>query len=155
MELYRIVLAKWANGLIASGRAARWNSNGVFVIYSSFSRSLACLENIVHHSGLDLTASFNVMVLSAPDDIAIHEIPVTMLPPNWHLSDPLTYNRCGQVGDDWYKRKDTVLLKLPSAIIKNEFNCLINAMHPDFSRIKLLDVEPFFFDPRIKKLACN
>jgi hypothetical protein len=43
-----------------------------------------------------------------------------------------------------------LLLKVPSAIIKDEFNCLINTAHPDFSRIRRKAAETFFFDPRIK-----
>jgi RES domain-containing protein len=150
MELYRIIHTRWAGSLIASGRAARWNSNNIFIIYSSFSRSLACLENLVHYSGIDLSASFSIMVIEVPDGLFIKEIPASALPSNWHLSDPETYNRCRQLGDEWYRRKESLLLKVPSAIIKDEFNCLINTTHNDFSRIKRIAAEPFFFDPRIK-----
>jgi RES domain-containing protein len=151
MELYRIVHTRWADRLIASGRAARWNSNGVFIIYASFSRSLACLENTVHYSGLDLTASFRVMVLEAPGETYMEEINSSVLPANWHLSDPETYNKCRFFGDDWYARKSSVLLKVPSALITSEYNCLINTTHPEFNLIRLLGTEPFFFDSRIKK----
>jgi RES domain-containing protein len=150
MELYRIIHARWSGKLIASGRAARWNSNNVFIIYSSFSRSLACLENLVHYSGIDLSASFSIMVINISDGLPIKEIPVSALKLNWHLSDPGTYNRCRQFGDEWYKSKDSLLLKVPSAIIKDEYNCLINTTHPDFNRVKHIAAETFFFDPRLK-----
>jgi RES domain-containing protein len=150
MDLYRITHTRWSGSLIASGRAARWNSNNVFVIYSSFTRSLACLENLVHYSGIDLSASFSIVIIDVPDDLPVKELPVSTLPSGWHLSDPETYNRCRKFGDEWYKRNDSLLLKVPSAIIKDEFNCLINTVHPDFIRLRRKAAEPFFFDQRIK-----
>jgi len=150
MELYRITHTRWSDTLIASGRAARWNSNNVFVIYSSFTRSLACLENIVHYSGIDLSASFSIVIIDVQDDASMKELKLSSLPAGWYKSDPDTYNRCRKFGDEWVMKNESLLLKVPSAIIKDEFNCLINTMHPDFNRIKRKAAEPFFFDPRIK-----
>jgi RES domain-containing protein len=151
MELYRITHTKWSDTLIASGRAARWNSNNVFVIYSSFTRSLACLENIVHYSGIDLSASFSIVIIDVPDNFSIKELRLSALPSGWHRSDPGTYNRCRKFGDEWVMKNESLLLKVPSAIIKDEFNCLINVIHPDFDSIKIKAAESFFFDPRIKR----
>jgi RES domain-containing protein len=150
MELYRITHTRWADTLIASGRAARWNSNDIFIIYSSFMRSLACLENLVHYSGIDLSASFSIVIIDVPDGLSMKELKLSSLPSGWNRSDPGTYNRCRHFGDEWYRRNNSLLLRVPSAIIKDEFNCLINTAHPDFSRIKRKAAEPFFFDPRIK-----
>lgn len=150
MELYRITHTRWSDTLIASGRAARWNSNTVFIIYSSFTRSLACLENIVHYSGIDLSASFSIVIVDVPDELSIKELRLSDLPAGWHKSDLDTYNRCRKFGDEWVMKNESLLLKVPSAIIKDEFNCLINIAHPEFSRIKRKAAEPFFFDPRIK-----
>ena len=50
MLVYRITKAKYAKELVASGFRNRWNEDGQFVIYTSDSRSLACLENLVHRS---------------------------------------------------------------------------------------------------------
>jgi len=150
MELYRITHARWSDTLIASGRAARWNSNNIFVIYSSFTRSLACLENLVHYSGIDLSASFSIVIIDVPDDVSIKELKLSSLPADWHRSDPDAYNYCRKFGDEWVIKNESLLMKVPSAIIKDEFNCLINTAHPDFSRIRRKAAEPFFFDPRIK-----
>ncbi len=48
MEVFRIVHSKWANSLTASGYAARWNSNGLYLIYAAENCSLACLEQNLH-----------------------------------------------------------------------------------------------------------
>ena len=58
MLVYRITKTMYADRLVASGGAARWNSRGQFVIYTAATRALACLENVVHRSGEGLTAIF-------------------------------------------------------------------------------------------------
>ena len=59
---------------IASGKPARWNSKGNYVIYTSSSRSLTCLENVVHRSGEGLNNLFNVIVIEIPGKIKITKI---------------------------------------------------------------------------------
>lgn len=58
MLVYRIALVKFSDSLKASGRAARWNSNDIDVIYTASSRALACLENVVHRNQLGLSSNF-------------------------------------------------------------------------------------------------
>ncbi|MCW3083193.1 MAG: hypothetical protein JWP12_559 [Bacteroidetes bacterium] len=150
MELFRIVLEKWSNDLYASGRAARWNSNGFKVIYTSASRSLACLENVVHNNGISLKDTFRTMVIHVPDDLYIENLNVPALPLDWHKPDLTSYSLCQPFGDAWVNSGSSAILKIPSALVKSEFNFLINVNHPGFKSVKLLETEPFFFDPRIK-----
>ncbi|MFN8355878.1 MAG: RES family NAD+ phosphorylase [Spirosomataceae bacterium] len=149
MQVYRISVARWANQLAASGYAARWNSQGRFVIYTADSRALACLENVVHRSGEGLNQLFKVMTIQLPDHIAITHVKEDELPENW--SDYRNYAICQQIGDKWLDEHRTAILRVPSAIIPDEHNYLLNPAHPDFNTIKLLNVEDFLFDHRIKK----
>ncbi len=71
MLVYRITKTKYANELVASGFRNRWNEDGQFVIYTSDSRSLACLENLVHRSNSGNDQLFRTMIISIPDDIPI------------------------------------------------------------------------------------
>ncbi len=148
MLVYRIVLAKYGRVLAASGKAARWNSNEIRVIYASSSKSLACLENVVHRSKLGLSANFSVLTIEIPDFIRITTVKESSLPKDWqqfacmHLSQ--------EIGDRWVAENEFPVMQVPSAIIPGEFNYLINPAHPDFSLIKLLKTEPFLFDDRIK-----
>ncbi len=146
MQVYRITLQKWAKNLYASGRAARWNSDGHFVIYTAGSRSLASLENIVHRSGVGLKQIFEVMLIDIPDDISIQEIKLNDLPKDW----PNSYAPTQKIGNTWLRDRKSAVLKVPSAIIPMEPNFLLNPNHPDFYRIKLVGNENFEFDTRIK-----
>lgn len=148
MEVYRIALAKYAGELMASGRAARWNSNDVNVIYTSGSQALACLENVVHRSSLGLNALFKVMSIEIPDELSVETIAIEELPENWKSFDSVYKTQ--QLGDSWARSLTSPILKIPSSIIPAEFNFLINPLHPDFKLIKLLKSDAFIFDMRIK-----
>lgn len=148
MLVYRITKAIYADRLVASGGAARWNSRGQFVIYTAATRALACLENVVHRSGEGLLDTFRVMVIDIPDSVRIDSVSTEQLPTNWF--DFQQYDACQRLGGEWLRTGRSAALRVPSAIIANEWNYLCNPAHPEFSRISLVRTEPFVFDPRIK-----
>jgi RES domain-containing protein len=148
MRVFRISLSKWSNKLTASGFPGRWNSKGKFVIYTAGSRALACLENVVHRSGEGLNNNFKVMVIEIPSKVKITEIRKKELPKGWYKYK--SYSKCQKIGDTWIMDQETAVLKIPSSIISKEYNYLINTSHKDFRYIKLIEIENFDFDPRIK-----
>ena len=151
MQVYRISLAKWTNKLNASGNKARWSKKGSYVIYTASTRALACLENVVHRAGEGLQQAFKVMVIDIPEDILMEEILLKNLEEGWNKSDDSTYEICQSIGEDWLERTESAVLKVPSSIIQMESNYLFNISHPDFKRIKIIDLEDFEFDLRIKE----
>lgn len=148
MIVYRIVLERWSSSLMASGQAARWNSRGRFTIYTAGSRALACLENVVHRSGEGLNQSFRTMVVEVPDGVFIKKTSLDDLPADWHLY--ANYHLTQTIGDAWLAGGESAVLQVPSAVVPLEVNYLLNPLHADFRQVKLLRVEGFVFDPRIK-----
>ena len=148
MLVFRITLTKYANSLLASGRAARWNSNDVKMIYTSNSRALACLENVVHRSKLGLSTNFSVMEIDVSSSIPITALSLKDLPKNWDQFEQMHLMQ--KIGDQWINECKTAVLKVPSSIIHDEFNYLLNPNHLDFKKIKLIATKPFLFDDRIK-----
>ncbi|MDB5091541.1 MAG: hypothetical protein JWR09_5535 [Mucilaginibacter sp.] len=148
MLVYRITLAKYSGKLIASGRAARWNPNEVEMIYTASSRSLACLENVVHRDKLGLSLVFNILTIECPDAIEIKTVQLKNLPANWIDFDQMYLTQ--KIGEDWVKNNRSAILQVPSSIVSEEVNYLINPKHPDFGRIKIMKTQPFVFDSRIK-----
>ncbi len=149
MLVYRITKAIYADRLVALGGAARWHNRGQFVIYTAASRALACLGNVVHRSGEGLSDLFRVMVIEVPNDLLIETVTFESLPLDW--VDFQWYDSCQQLGTDWLRRAQSPVLCVPSAIIPNELNYLLNPAHPQFSKINLIGTEPFTFDSRIKQ----
>ena len=126
-NVYRITTVRWSTKLTASGYPARWNSKGRFVLYTGATRALACLENVVHRSGEGLNHLFKVMVIEYPDDLAVKTINLDELPPNWDSFENYTLTQA--IGDDWIEKGETAILKVPSAIIPQEFNYLLSLIH--------------------------
>jgi RES domain-containing protein len=149
MHVYRITLTRYSDKLIASGNPARWSPKDVYIIYTASSRSLACLENVVNRDRLGLLQSFVSITIDCPASIKIKTVRLTDLPSNWrdYSQIPLTQG----IGEQWVKENKSALLRVPSAVIEEEFNYLLNPKHEDFKLIKILKSEPFIFDNRIKR----
>lgn len=152
MFLYRISQTKYASSLTASGIDGRWNALHQKMIYTAGSVALACLENLAHRSGASLAAgNFSVSIIEVDDTIKLEEIKIeelTNLNSEWHLADH--YNITQKLGSDWLNAASSAILKVPSAIIDLEYNYLMNPNHPDFIRIKIVAVNKFTFDSRLK-----
>lgn len=148
MLVFRIALSKYADQLQASGRAARWNPNDVNMIYTSSSRSLACLENVVHRSQFGLNELFKVMTIQVNDQIKIDSIKLSDLPDDWKAFNKMPFTQA--IGEKWVKEKTSAVLEIPSSVIQEEVNYLLNPGHPDFKHIQLINTGIFVFDHRIK-----
>jgi RES domain-containing protein len=147
MIVYRITSAKYAGSLVPSGIEARWNRKGQKVIYASGSRSLACLENLVHRSDHGIHGLFKILIMDIPDDLKKETADVNKLPTGWTRS--ASYKICREMGSAWYAACKSPILEVPSALIPQEINFVINTIHPDFGKIRLVGTEDFYFDPRI------
>ncbi len=149
MLVYRIIIAKYSDKLRPSGRAARWNPNDVEVIYTASSRSLACLENVVHRNKLGLSQVFDILTIKCPDNIKPEIIHLKDLPLNWIDFDQM--HKTQSIGEQWIKDSRSAILSVPSSIVNEEVNYLLNPNHKDFEQIKIIKKQPFIFDSRIKQ----
>ncbi len=115
----------------------RWNSPGRPLIYAAETAALAVLEVRVH---LDLDWD------TLPDDYVLASIDIGSLVPEQIdelPSDPRA------IGDEWIRSRTTALLRVPSWIVPESHNILINPAHPDASSIAPSTIRPFAFDKRL------
>ena len=147
MIVYRITNPRFTR-LTASGRVARWNEKGQFVIYAASSIALACLENIVHRNSEGLMGDFRILYIDIPKRVFIKRVELNDLPKEW--SDEINFKICQEITTQWLENSESCVMSVPSVIIPLENNYLINPQHPDFKFIKLISVEEFTFDNRIK-----
>ncbi len=89
------------------------------------------------------------MLIEIPDDMVISEVQWEDLPENWY--EYANFSFCQKIGDAWVEAGETAVLRVPSSIIQQEYNYIINIRHPDFARIRLAKTEDFKFDPRIRE----
>lgn len=151
MIVYRIAKAEFANQMVSSGRANRWNKNFEQVIYTSGSISLCALELLAHTGGIRPAGTYQIMHIEIEDKSSITKVNPDLLPEDWQMlgSYPLTQ----EIGSTWYKSLSSVVLEIPSAIIQQEHNFILNCQHPDFSReIKLVELSDFIWDHRFPEM---
>jgi len=149
MILYRIAKCDYVADISGTGArlyGGRWNSIGRPMVYLASSRSLAILEVLVHLSPAIFPGGFCLAQFDVPADNIVTLMPGD-LPANWQ--DILSPNQLKKIGDKFLKEQKSLLLKVPSAIVPEEFNYLVNPMHPEASKIKLIKQQLFNFDERL------
>ena len=148
IRAWRLIKAERADdafdGEGARRGGGRWNSKGVHAVYTSGLLSLATLEVMVHthfYSAL----KYYVCIPIDFDPSLSQSITIENLPDNWK-ADPIPQST-KKVGDRWIQNQESVILKVPSAIIPVEYNYLINPSHPDFEKVDIHSPQKFAFDP--------
>lgn len=122
------------------------------MIYTSVSRSLACLETVVHlSSGNALPLNRYLMQIQIPIPIGAWNSRVVFDPAHrvgWN-AEP-----AGKVSMDWgtarLQGKTTLLAEVPSVIVPEEHSILINPDHPDAAKLTAVKVRRWIYDQRIK-----
>lgn len=152
MEVFRLVRKKHKIELSGKGAAltgARWNSKGTEIIYCAQSRALAMAEIVVHLTLAALPKDFVMLTIVIPDEIRVGSIHENLLQEDWNV---FPNNFTTQIiGDKFIRQDDFCILKVPSAVVKGDFNFLINPFQVDFNKIKIIAQEDFPFDKRIFK----
>lgn len=150
MIVYRIAKAKHSRDLSGVGArlyGGRWNQKGTAVLYTSETRALATLEYLVHVS-LPLTpGDIQVVSISIPDHASCKDIDSPDLPAYWR--DYPAPAELAQIGTEWALASETLLLRVPSVIVKHEYNMLINPGHPEMDHVTIIQAEDFALDARL------
>ena len=153
MLLWRLCRARHAasafDGEGARLFGGRWNPKGFPVVYTSATLSLAVLEVVVHHRVPIPPQDFVSLTAEVPARLKIETVKVQDLPKDW-ADDPAPI-RLAEIGVEWLQRGSSLLLAVPSAIIENEWNYLINPRHSDLARLKFSPPRVFSFDGRLWK----
>jgi RES domain-containing protein len=131
---------------IAGGR---WNKIGIPMIYAADSLALAVLEITVHLSQEDLLFKKYDRISVEFDSFLVTFLDPAELPDDWDGLPPSESTQ--NIGTQWALSQKSVILKVPSTVLREEFNYLINPLHPKFEKILIGNPQPIDFDPRITK----
>jgi len=155
LTAWRVDKAKRARTSFSGEGAAleggRWNSAGVRVVYLSASLAMAALEKYVHlpkplPAGMELVR-FKVTF----SDSLVQRVKPADLPADWRAAPPSASTQF--IGDTWTRDVVSAVLAVPSVLIPEETNYLLNSAHPDFKKVKIGEPEAFAFDYRIARLT--
>ena len=127
----------------------RWNPKGLPAVYASQSRALACLETVVHLNAGGLPLNRYLVAIEVPDAVwsAAETLAPADLPVGWDAEPPGRASLAW--GADWLRARRSALLLLPSVIIPEERNALINPRHPDAAKLVATKVRRWLYDPRL------
>lgn len=150
MRLWRLCDARFAAAALDGEGArlfgARWNNPGQRAVYLSEHLSLAALELIVN-ANRRLSGAYVAIAVNVPGGLTVHRPALGDLPAGWRESPAPATTRA--FGSEWLGRAREALMCIPSVIIPDESNYLLNPDHPDAKRIEPLAPVPFSFDPRL------
>jgi len=155
LALWRIAKATphcTADDLSGGGAAefgGRWNSKGKHVVYASSSIALATLETLAHLSDAIAVRNRFLVRIEVPREVWKKRIEVAIdeLPPSWLAEPPARATMA--YGDRWLASGASALLLVPSVIVHEESNVLINPAHRDAKRIRSSIARQFIYDPRL------
>lgn len=118
---YRDKVFSGLGGIYAYGR---WTPRGIPVVYTSQSISLAVLEYTLNYKRHGWLPPSVLARANIPDEVDVESISISQLPDNWQDPDPPAALR--EIGQKWLRRAETARLKVPSAIVPEESNYLLN-----------------------------
>jgi RES domain-containing protein len=133
-----------SGGLTVSGR---WHTRGQPVLYCATHPAAAVLEQLVHQEirRPEALQGYRMLQIELPDDVQADRIEYANLSNRWRNDIGLTR----RIGDEWLTDGNTAVLHVPSAVVTATYNIVINPRHADARRLRVLDDQPFVFDPRL------
>lgn len=150
MKVYRIGKTKHAEDITGEGSklfGGRWNHKSVPCIYTSESRALALLEYTVNINIEEIPRALSVVTFEISAD-HITVITEDQLPGTWKQSPAPASTK--DFGTNLLKKSLNAVFKIPSSIIAEEYNYILNPFHPQSKDFKIIDIKDFVYDVRIK-----
>ena len=152
ITVYRFVPKQYIDDLSGKGAmlyGGRWNSIGLPAVYTSYTISLALVELFIHKQTFQDILVNQLMEITV-DDTITNIIENKKLKKYWQ-SDA-QYSQL--MGNDFLTNPQNLCLQVPSAIIEEENNMVLNPQHKDFyKKVQIKQVRPFSFDNRLFKTA--
>lgn len=147
---FRIAKARHArdafDGEGARRYGGRWNSPGTPLVYTSATRALATLELLVHLQASELLAAY-VLIETTFDAALVERLDPARLPRAWRAFP--SHVSLQEIGDRWAAERRSAVLEVPSALVPEESNFLLNPRHRDFAKIAVGRSSRFELDPRL------
>ncbi len=127
----------------------RWNRPGSPLLYCASNISLAVLETFIHLGAGGLPLNRYLVELAIPDAVWQRAITLDTPPVGW---DAIPTGKVSlDEGDRWLKANRSALLLVPSVIVQEEWNVLVNPMHADAAAIMARKVRKWTYDPRLTR----
>ncbi|NOT55015.1 MAG: RES family NAD+ phosphorylase [Deltaproteobacteria bacterium] len=147
MLLWRISNYTTLDGVGGLKASHRWHTRGHPIVYCVPNPATALLEVLVHLEVAleDIPLQYRFLKIEASNNPPTERVEHDQLPQGWQSDVSVTPH----LGDTWLQSKRTALLEVPSVLVPETFNILLNPLHPDAARIQIVAVVEHPFDPRL------
>jgi RES domain-containing protein len=150
MIVHRIARGKHKDDLSGTGaelNGGRWNNKGTKIVYTASSIALAMTEVAVHVPFGILPRHYFVVSIEVPDTEMATVSKKELMGTPWNSHPPSHITQ--DIGDKFVAQNKKLILKVPSVVVPGDFNYLINPLHTEFSKVKIVNIQPFGFDQRL------
>lgn len=137
------------SGKGAEQTGGRWNRPGRPLVYAASTASLASLETVVHLNAGDLPLNRFLVRIEVPAAVwaARRSCAAAELPVGWSAIPEGKVSL--DIGDAWLRTASSALLVVPSVIVPEECNVLINPLHADAAGLRAAKLRPWVCDLRL------
>ena len=133
-------------GIGARDNGGRWNRPGTAVIYAGRTVGIAALERFVHLAGV-VPRNLILVRIELPENCSVEEPALADLPAGWNAV-PIRPTSM-DFGTTWAQERRSLVLYVPSALVPEEGNAVLNPNHPEFATVDMSIQRDFQYDPRI------
>ncbi len=147
MIIYRLATSKYANDLSGEGASifgGRWNPVGNKALYCSQNISLSILEILARANKTINPPDYQLIFIEFPDN-KITTIQLSQLKSGW--KQHIEYTQW--IGEEFLKDNKFLIMQVPSAIVEREYNYILNPLHTEYKRVKIINTEPLDLDKRL------
>lgn len=150
MEVYRIAKKKYLDDLSGFGAklyGGRWNREGLQMLYTSAHLSLAVLEILANQFRKQIDHRFGYIKLHIPDKSILELSDLGSLTEEWRVSQYV--QQTVDLGSEWLLSQNSLALRVPSAVLAQESNILVNPFHKDFKKLTVIETAEVDLDGRV------
>jgi RES domain-containing protein len=150
VKVFRLVKSSFLHDLSGEGArlyGGRWNRKGDALLYFSESLSLCVLELLTRIDYEFITEDYSFIEAEVPTSLIIEFSNPETITKNWRANPPISITQ--DYGSKWIKERLSLGISVPSAVLPNEHNILINPRHPSISKLKVLNREILNLDSRV------
>lgn len=134
-------------GQAAKAVGGRWNDVGTPMVYAASSIALAVLETVVHLGAGGMVFNRYLVAIDIPAELYRRREVMKHPPEAWDSVPPSFKSK--QLGSAWVRSGRSLLLDVPSVVVPQERNLLVNPLHADIGRLKASNLGRFVYDPRL------
>lgn len=152
MIVYRISSSRYAEDLTGEGarlHGGRWNHKLTPCLYAAATRALAILEYSVNVNIDDIPRALSIASIEIPDD-SLLVLQQAQMPGDWRQAPAPSSTK--DFGTALLKQVQHLTIQIPSTVVPEEYNYLINPSHPEINKVRVVEIKDCVYDVRIKTI---